>query len=434
MDNENKAFETKAFKLIEDVAESIKSLKTKADADASAVEDKMKDIKSAVDLVKATHDAHSDTVKNLDAKCKSIEKSIEDLDMRTKGSKHSHIGTVSMTEFSRLHKEMGKEFAACKKTDGASAVTMTMKTSDFANSMNRKANNMTEPGNFGGSFVIAPDRLPGYFAPPLRPIHIREFINQSITESNIINYSQETEWSDGSGSTAQGSAAGQSDFTLTAQQVVLQKINSYFTIAKEMLEDTPVTENYIRTRGVGRLLMFEDVALLTGNGVAPNQYGINPVAAAYAGLPIPGTTPTNINYYDVLMEAVTQAKVSYYRPNYIIVHPNDYNTILLSRDTYGRYQFMQNIEAPGAGGFYIGGALLVENTAQVQGTFTVGDFEQGATMFTRDEVEITFSNQHVDNFIKGYVTVMVEERIANAIYRPSAFITGNFTAAIVSGS
>ena len=437
MDNKNMEAVDMINKSIDSITSELKALRTKGSADAEAQNEQVKELKATIADAMKTHEKHSDAMKEMDKaneKCKELEKAIGELDMRTKNMNTKHMGLVSGSSFARLKNEMAKEFASCIKTNGNQAVSMTMTNKDFQDTFIKKsAGNMTESGNFAGEFVIAPDRLPGFFAPPLRPVHIREFINQATTTSNLINYSQETEAFDGSGSTAQGTSAGQSDFTLTAQQMIVQKINAYFQVSKEMLEDTPVTENYIRTRGVQRLMMFEDTALLTGNGSGANQYGIIPVASAYADIVIPGATSTSINGYDVLYAAVTQAKVSYYTPNYIIIHPNDYLSIALARDTYGRYQFPQLITG-GPGDFYINGALVIQNTAMSQGTFLVGDFNQGATMFTRDEVEITFSNQNVDNFVKGFITVLVEERIGQAIYRPTAFITGTFAQGIISGS
>ncbi len=421
---------------VKEVSELVKSMKIKGDKDATEADSKLKTVKDAVDKAMATHDLHSDTMKKLAKSVEDVEKAIGDLDLRTKNMNVFNAGLVDASGFRKLHKDMQKDFEQCIQT--GRAVNMKMKVGEFNALMmkgriNKAAGNMTEAGNFSGDFVIEPERLPGFFAPPLRPVHIREFINQSTTESNLINYILESGFNDGSGSTAQGSAAAQSDYNFTANQCIVQKINAYFTLAKEMLADTPITENYIRVRGVGRLMMFEDTALLNGNGIAPNQNGIIPVASAYSNPVIPGATPSSINYYDVLHTAVTQAKVAYYVPNIIILHPNDYNTLALSRDTYGRYQFPQMVTgAPGE--FYINGALVVQNTAMTAGTFLLGDFAQGATMFTRDEVGITFSNQHVDNFIKGFITVMIEERIGNVIYRPTAFITGNLITGEISGS
>lgn len=295
-----------------------------------------------------------------------------------------------------------------------------------------KASNVLESG-FSGD-VIAPLRLDDIYRDPLRPVHLRQFMNMGRMSSNQVLYNKLSGETDGSGTTSEGSSAGQSDFALTATEVPARKINTYLNISKEMMEDADFILSYLQTQVVGRILMQEDTQVLTGNNSAPNLQGIIPVAKLYTLGVIGGTNSSDINYYDVLMNAVTQARVSYYVPNYIIVHPNDYQTVLMARDQYGRYQFEQNIAA-GQNGFFIGGALLVPNTAMSQGTFLVGDFSLGAQLFQRDDLEITFSTQNASNFVQGLVTVLVEERLANVVYRPNAFIYGSsFNNAIVSGS
>ena len=297
----------------------------------------------------------------------------------------------------------------------------------------KSAGNITEGGNLLGTDPIPPTRLAGIYADPLRPVHLRQFMNSTATDSNQILFNKLTGENDGSSTTAEGTSATQSDFTITAEEVIVRKLNTYLTISKEMMEDADFVDNYINTHVAGRLLMQEDTQILNGNNTAPNLQGINPIAAAYLNPVIPGASSSSINYYDVLHQAVTQARVSYYQPNYIIINPNDYNALVLSRDSYGRYQFPQMISgAPGT--FFINGAQVISNTTQAQGYFTVGDFQLGATLAYRDEINVTFSNQHVDNFVKGFITVLVEERIANVVYRPNAFVYGNFAQAEASGS
>ena len=109
--------------------------------------------------------------------------------------------------------------------------------------------------------------------------------------------------------------------------------------------------------------------------------GIDPIAAAYSNPIIPGTTSTSINYYDVLHQAVTQARILYYTPNYIIINPNDYNALVLSRDSYGRYQFPQMISgAPGT--FFINGAHGNSNTAMTQGYFRLATLNWALPLLT----------------------------------------------------
>jgi HK97 family phage major capsid protein len=57
--------------------------------------------------------------------------------------------------------------------------------------------------------------------------------------------------------------------------------------------------------------------------------------------------------------------------------------------------------------------------------FLVGAFKLGAQLFDRWDarVEVGYVN---DDFTKNLVTILAEERLALAVYRPEAFIYGDF--------
>jgi len=295
----------------------------------------------------------------------------------------------------------------------------------------KTAGNVTESGNLLGVDAIPPTRLAGVYGQPLRKVHIRQFINTTATDSNQILYNLETGYNDGTGTTAEGASAAQSDFTITGTEVLVRKLNTYLTISKEMMEDADFVDNYINTRIVGRLLQTEDTQILYGNNVAPNLMGLSGQAPYYINYYSGTSAVPTINYFDILSGAVTQGRVGNYVPNYIIIHPQDYNTMVTSRDSYGRYQFPNFLFGQPA---MVNEAQVIANTAVNPGDFFVGDFELGATLAYRDEINVTFSNQHVDNFVKGFITVLVEERIALVVYRPTAFVYGKFQQAVVSGS
>ncbi len=399
----------------------------------------VKEISDNINTIKTKGEAQDAQLKSLDAKIAANQWQLgdkyealrKDFDQMTAMLKKGRIFGAAdrgMTVKDLLHAQ--REGLASLRNKAGIPVSLSLKANHL---FTKTAGNVTEGSNLIGTDAIPPTRLEGIYSQPLRPVHIRQFMNTTATDSNQILFNQLTGENDGSGSTAEGASAAQSDFTITAQEVVVRKLNTYLTISKEMMEDADFVDNYINTHVAGRLLMQEDTQIISGNNSAPNLQGIAPIASAYANPIIPGATPSSINYYDVLHQAVTQARVLYYTPNYIIIHPNDYNALVLSRDSYGRYQFPQMISgAPGT--FFINGAQVIANTAMTQGYFLVGDFQLGATLAYRDEINVTFSNQHVDNFVKGFITVLVEERLANVVYRPTAFVYGNFNQAEASGS
>jgi HK97 family phage major capsid protein len=56
--------------------------------------------------------------------------------------------------------------------------------------------------------------------------------------------------------------------------------------------------------------------------------------------------------------------------------------------------------------------------------FLVGAFDSAAQIFDRMDVEILLSSEHGSNFTNNEVTVRCEERLALAVKRPAALITG----------
>jgi HK97 family phage major capsid protein len=59
--------------------------------------------------------------------------------------------------------------------------------------------------------------------------------------------------------------------------------------------------------------------------------------------------------------------------------------------------------------------------------FLVGAFGLGAQIFDRQDVEILISTENDKDFENNMVTVRAEQRLALAIYRGEAFVTGPLT-------
>lgn len=291
--------------------------------------------------------------------------------------------------------------------------------------LNLKAD-MTTTADYTGE-VIAADRLGGVFADPLRSIHIRDFLNTTTTQSDLIRYVTESAFNDQTADRAEGVAYGESDFDLTAATAPVEKIGTYMTMSKEMFKDTPFMMNYLDTRGMGRLRNREDQRILYGTGVAPQISGLTTSAAAYSDI----LADAQVNRIDVLAASVTQAMLNEYRPNIILLHPNDYLQTILEKDTQGNYLI------PGAWSGQlpvINGARVIQNTAVTSDDFLTGDFTMGATLAIREDFNITFSDSHSTDFIDGNITVLFEERIALPIHNSNAFIYGDLSDALGAGS
>jgi len=291
--------------------------------------------------------------------------------------------------------------------------------------MNIKAD-MTEGANFSGEVVPA-SIIPGVFYDPVRPVHVRSFMNVTPCSSDVIRYVSESAYTDGAAATAEGVAAGQTDATFTANDVTIRKINTYLTLSKEMMADADFLENYLRTRVVNKLMAKEDQQLLYGTGVAPQVNGLYNQAASYVDY----IADSNVQRIDVIANAVTNTRVNEYSANVALVSPQDYQKLILTKSSQAEY-LVPNVFTGQP--LTINGATVVPNTSVTADDFFVGDLRLGTTMALRSDIEVTFTNSHSDNFTKGFITVLVEERVALVVYRANAVIYDNFTNALGAGT
>jgi HK97 family phage major capsid protein len=58
--------------------------------------------------------------------------------------------------------------------------------------------------------------------------------------------------------------------------------------------------------------------------------------------------------------------------------------------------------------------------------FLVGAFLTAATIYDRMDAEVLISSEDADNFTKNMLTVRAEKRLALAVKRPAALVTGDF--------
>lgn len=292
----------------------------------------------------------------------------------------------------------------------------------------KAADTMVPASNISGQ-VTPYQRMAGVFYDPDRAVHLRDSMNVIPTGTDTIHYITETMDTNGTQVTAPGADKGQSEVTLTANTISVRKISTYLRIADEMLDDIPGMTAYITTRFTKKLKVKEDQQILYGTNASNQLRGITPVAQAYDGDEI--ALGTGIQRLDVLRAAIAQARVDEYMATAIVLNPADVRDLDLLKETTGAY-----IHAGifGMGVPSIHGVPIIETTAITSGDFLVGDFSMGATLWDRRQAQVAFSNSDQDNFIKNIITVRFEERLAQTVERPNAFVYGKFSTALACGS
>lgn len=267
---------------------------------------------------------------------------------------------------------------------------------------------------------VAPDRLPGVQELPRRRMTIRQLITPGRTQSNSIQYLQETGFTNNAAVVAETATRPESNITYEMKNANVVAIGHFIKASRHILDDFAQLQSQIDNRLRYGLELSEEAQLLNGSGVGLNLLGLRTGATAYAA-PIAVPSATRI---DILRLALLQAELAEYPSTGIVLHPSDWAAIELLKDSTGAYIFAnpQSLAQPG-----LWGRPVVATTAMTLDEFLVGAFQMGAQIFDREDANVSIATQHDQDFTNGLVTIRAEERLAMALYRPEAFVKGDIT-------
>ncbi len=269
---------------------------------------------------------------------------------------------------------------------------------------------------------------PGLSEPGRKPYeirHVREFLRVVAQPAGMDTYVIRDAGGEGGPTTvATGAGKPQSDRDWVKTMVPITKVAHYYKVPEEYLADIPWMQDEITGVGVEELLAKEDSLILT-NSTGGEFLGLNQTfnsTAFSSSLVVPFT-----NNYDVLVAAWTQLRVLKSFPTGVLLYPNDYAQLILTKDENGQYIF----GAPNQAVPNLYGAPIVPHTAVTSDKFFVGDFTK-VKVGVRAGLSVRFYDQNEDDAITNMVTVVIEERITMAADRSDRVIYGDFSDAIAA--
>lgn len=273
-----------------------------------------------------------------------------------------------------------------------------------------------------GGALVTPERRFGVTAAPERRLTIRDLIAPGSTSSNSVEFVKETGFTNNAGPVSEGAQKPYSEIEFELDNAPVRVIAHLLKASRQILDDAPALQSYIDARANYMLKLAEEAQLLYGNGVGANISGIIPSAQSYA--PPSGVSITMEQRIDRIRLAMLQATLAEFPATGIVLNPIDWALIETLKDENGNYLIgrPQDGTAP-----RLWALPVVETTAINNNEFLVGAFALGAQIFDRMDVEILISTENDKDFEKNMVTIRAEERLALAVYRPEAFVTGNFT-------
>lgn len=197
--------------------------------------------------------------------------------------------------------------------------------------------------------------------------------------------------------------------------------------SRQILDDFVGLRAHVDMRLMENLKLNEERQILYGNGTSNELTGlmVNTRTQTYAW----SSGSVGDSKLDAIRRAITLAAIAEYPPTGIVVHPRNWEEIVLSKGTDGHYLNMQNGAADPIQRIW--GLPVIVTTAIAQGFALVGAFGLGVAIWDRMQATIEVFNQHSDFAKRNLVLIQAEERLAMTTYRPEAFVAVEFDSAPV---
>lgn len=276
--------------------------------------------------------------------------------------------------------------------------------------------------------LVQGDRIMSIFATPNRRLTLRDLLPVGTTNSNLVEFTRENAFTNNAGpqrDTASPLAAienvtkPESAITFTLATVPVITLAHFIPLSKQVMSDSPMISSYVDGRLMFGLKLKEETQMLLGLGTGGELTGVQTDATAY----VP-ESPNLTNEIDIIRDAITQSQVGEYSPNFIVLNPIDWDSIQRRKvgSSDDRYVYGDPVQSWLATPLW--GLTPIVTNSQTAGLFLIGDVN-GCMVFDRQQAAVEMSFEDSTNFQKNMVTVRAEERLALAIFRTEAFITGS---------
>jgi hypothetical protein len=268
------------------------------------------------------------------------------------------------------------------------------------------------------------DRLSLVVPYPTEERTTSDLMLQGTTAAQKVTYFEETTFTNNAAETDEAALKPESALDFTLREDDVRKIATWIPVTDEMLEDVPTFESYLRARLGFMVRQREERQVLRGDGTGVNILGVMNRSGVQT------VTGYGMSTIDSILKGITQVQsVAFVEPTAMVIHPNDWFDIRTSKETgTGAYILGPATLDPAASRPW--GLQVRVTTNALENTALIGAFNQ-AQIFRRSGIAIAISTENEDYFTKNKLAVRAEERLALAVYRPSAFCK---VEAIVQGS
>jgi HK97 family phage major capsid protein len=277
--------------------------------------------------------------------------------------------------------------------------------------------------------LVQGDRLSGIHTVPNRRLTIKDILPVGTTASNLVEFTRENAFTNAAApqrnadsptlTAIENVTKAESAITFTLATTPVVTLAHFIPVSKQVIADSPQLEAYVNGRLLYGLLLKEETQILLGDNESGEYNGVQTQATAYTQ-----ESPNLTNEIDIIRDAITQAQVAEYSPNFLVLNPADWDSVQRRKvgSSDDRYVYgdpnMSWLATP------LWGLTPIITNSQTAGTFLLGD-SNGCMVFDRQQAAVEISFEDSVNFQKNMATIRAELRGCVAVFRTEAFITGS---------
>lgn len=269
----------------------------------------------------------------------------------------------------------------------------------------------------GGAALFRNDRIPTFIDIPQPPLNVLDVIQFGTTDSDTVEWVEESTYTNAAAETAEGTAAPESALAYTTKTSTVQEITHFIPATKKMLADAGQLRTLIDGRMVYGVRNRLQKQVIAGDATGSNLRGIVNVVGILT------QARGADSRADAVHKAITKIRIQAEGeavPQYVGLHPTDLETLQLEKNANGDYF----LGGPGQAGSSrtIWGLVPVVSTHFTTGTPVVGDYSF-ANVWVREGLSLAASDSHSTFFTERKVAILAAMRAAFGVTQPKAFCT-----------
>lgn len=351
-----------------------------------------------------------------------LQKQVDAVDRKLVDMSGGRITSDSVRDFkSILEAEDSLQSLIGKRTKSA---TFTLQGKALSDIFERKTTISSSAVGQATSGVLMFERIPGITLEARQVLRVRDVLYARPTEMQVVDFVKVNAPLAIASPQTEASAKAENAVTFASVSEKVRLIATWIPASRQILDDFTELAGFLKTSLPYYVDLEEEIQLLSGDGTGENLHGLLTQAAAFnTGLLSNSKGWNKIDIVGRVIQQISAAKEI--QPTFVILHPNDWWEMRLTKDSFGRYILgdpQQMVEAT------LFGLRVVSTTSIASGSFLVGSGLPAASEIRdRMEMQIDISTEYSDFFVRNLVAIRAEKRLALIVKRVNSYVTGSFT-------